>query len=101
MTTYAEYIAEYDAAASYDVDNSTSLAARFIVAVRGMLRFASMSRREGLSMEHDPSILQDQLNQALAWLEANQTVSESSRTANPDVSHADFSGFGQYGGDYR
>ena len=100
-TTYSSYVDEYDATLGYDIENDVAKAKRFVVAVRGMLRFATMSTRDSVSMEHDPKILQAELERALAWLDANQPTTEAQRLANPDVVHADFSGFGQYGGSYQ
>lgn len=100
-TDYSSYVDEYDATCGYDTENDVSKCKRFIVAVRGMLRFASMSRRDSVSMEHDPAILQKELDRALSWLDANQLTTEAQRLANPDVVHADYSGFGQYGGSYQ
>lgn len=97
-TSYSDYVDEYDATCGYDVENDASKAARFVAAVRGMLRFASMSNRGDLRMEHDPTVLRDELTRAIAWISANPTAAQ--RLANPDVVHADFSGFGQYGGLY-
>lgn len=95
-TAYSSYVDEYDATCDYDTANDVSKARRFIVAVRGMLRFSSSSSRDGVSMSHDPAILQDQLKAAIAWLAANTDPSDT----NPDVVHADFRTFGQYGGGY-
>lgn len=97
-TSYTTYVDEYDATCGYDTEFDVSKCKRFIVAVRGMLRFASTSSRDGVSMEHDPEVLRKELDRALAWLAANQTLTEAQRLTNPDVVHADFSGFGQYGG---
>ncbi len=95
-TSYSSYVDEYDATCGYDTENDVSKCRRFIVAVRGMLRFASESSRDGVSMSNEPSILQDQLKAALSWLAANVDPSDT----NPSVVHADFSGHGQYSGGY-
>lgn len=95
-TSYSSYVDEYDATCGYDVEISMSKAVRFVAAVRGMLRFASVSNRGDVSMEHDPNVLQAELNRALAWIAANPT--DAQLLLNPSVVHADFSGFGQYGG---
>ncbi len=101
LSTYENVESELAATSDYDVERDVSKAKRHVAALRRKLHFASSSGRDGHTIQFQHQVLQDQLKQALAWIAANESVSESSRTSNPSVLHADFSGFGQYGGDYR
>ncbi len=84
------------ATASYDIDRDVAMAKRRVTALRRKLDFATTSRRDGQSMEFDFAIIQSQLQQALDWIQANETLTDAQRLSNPSVLHADFSTFGPY-----
>lgn len=101
LTTYAGVESELAATSSYDVDNDVDMCKRHVAALRRKLHFASSSGRDGVTIQFQHQVLQQQLNQALAWLDNQQSLTEVQRTSNPSVTHADFSSFGQYGGRYN
>ena len=98
LTTYSGVEAVLAATSDYDVTNDAAKAIRHVAALRRKLHFASSSGRDGVTIQFQQQFLADQLKQVIAWLEANGTLSDAQRTRNPAVTHADFSGFGQYGG---
>lgn len=87
LNTFAEVDAELAATADYDVEIDTSKARRRIAALRRKLDFASSSERNGTNIEYQQQIIQQQLQQAIAWLQANDTAN------HPSVIHADFGTF--------
>jgi hypothetical protein len=97
LSTYAAVDAELAETAGYDVERDVSQAKRRVAALRRKLDFASSSMEAGRELSFQQQIIQEQLNQALAFIRANEDVSDADRLRNPDVVHADFSGFGQYG----
>jgi len=80
----------------YDVDRDVTLAKRRVAALRRKLDFAASSARDGQSLQFQQQIIQDQLNQALAFIGAHETLTDAERLANPSVVHADFTTFGLY-----
>jgi hypothetical protein len=98
LTTYAGVDAELAATATYDVDYDVSLAKRRVSALRRKLDFASQSSQSGNQVAFQMQIVQDQLNQVLAWLQANGDPSNAQLLKNPSVVHADFSTFRGYSG---
>lgn len=101
LTTYSGIEDELAATSTYDVDGDVAMCKRYVAAIRRKLHFASSSGRDGVSIQFQHQILKQELDDALAWLAANRTETETQRLANPSVTHADFSGFGQYGGRYN
>lgn len=91
LTTFEDVDAELAATAGYDVDRDVSLAKRRVAALRRKLDFAMSSGRDGQNVAFQQQIIQDQLNQALAFVRANETLTEAQTLANPNVTHADFS----------
>jgi hypothetical protein len=85
--------AELALTAGYDIDNSLDLARRRVIALRRKLDLPHIVDNE--SQEHvelEMNIIQNQLQQALAWIRANSPANPN----NPDVVHADFSTFRGY-----
>lgn len=96
LTTPANVETELAATCDYDVERDVAKAKRRVAALRRKLDFASSSSRDGQSLAFQQQIIQEQLNQALAFVVANETTTEAQRLANPSVLHADFSTFGPY-----
>ncbi len=88
--------AELAATCDYDTTLSLDKARRRVAALRRKLDFAVSSARDGMSLQFQQQIIQDQLNQALAFVRANETPTSAQLLANPSVLHADFGTFGQY-----
>jgi len=84
------------ATADYDVEYDISKAKRRVAALRRKLDFPMSSGQGDNSMAFQMQVIQDQLNQCLAFVRANETPSEAQRLANPNVTHADFSTFRGY-----
>lgn len=91
LTTFEEVDAELAATAGYDVDGEVSLAKRRVAALRRKLDFAMSSGRDGQTVAFQQQIIQDQLNQALAFIRANDEPSDATLLRNPSMTHADFS----------
>jgi hypothetical protein len=98
LTTYDQVEAELAATAGYDVDYDVSLAKRRVAALRRKLDFAQQSAQGGQMVAFQMQIIENQLNQVLTWVRANDTPSDAQRLKNPSVTHADFSTFRGYGG---
>jgi hypothetical protein len=98
LNTFDEVNAELAATASYDVDYDISLAKRRVVALRRKLDFAQQSAQSGSMVAFQMQTIENQLNQVLAWVRANDTPSDAQRLKNPQVTHADFSTFRGGGG---
>ncbi len=98
LETPQQVEAELAATADYDVANDVGKAKRRVAALRRKLDFAAMSSEDGRSVQFQLQITENQLRQALAFVQANDSQSEAQRLANPNVTHADFSTFGQYAG---
>lgn len=96
LDTFAQVDAELAATADYDVEHDVAKAKRRVAALRRKLDFAASSARDSQSFEFQQKIIQDQLNQALAYVRAQETLTDAQQLANPSVLHADFSGFGGY-----
>jgi hypothetical protein len=97
FTNFAEAQAELIDTADYDVTYSVDKAQRFVAAARAMLTFSSLAMRDGTSLQFDMVRLENQMNQALRFLEIYGSPTEANRLRNPAVTHADFSTFGNYG----
>ena len=98
LETYGQVEAELAATAGYDVNNDLSQAKRRVAALRRKLDFAEQSDENGNEIRFNHQIVENQLNQAVAFVQAQSvdTGTEAERLANPDVVHADFAGFGGY-----
>lgn len=96
LTTLAQIEAELAATASYDVDNDVSKAKRRAAALRRKLDFPQSIGHGEANISYFMQVIENQLNQALAFVAAYDTPSEAQRLANPDVVHADFSNFHGY-----
>ena len=83
--------------ADYDVERSVANAKRRVAALRRKLDFAASSSQDNQSIQYAQAIIQEQLNQALAFVRAHESLTDAERLANPSVTHGDFSTFGQYG----
>lgn len=93
LTTYAQVEAELAATAGYDVNESVSEAKRRVAALRRKLDFAEQSDENGRMIRFNQQVVLAQLDQALAFVRANEDRSETQRIQNPTVLHADFSTF--------
>jgi len=97
LTTIAGIEAELVATADYDVENDVAKARRRVPALRCKLQYPSSMGRDQQSMQFAVQTIENQLAQVLAFIQANQPISEGQRLANPSVLHADFSTFRGYG----
>lgn len=97
LDTLAQVDAELAATSGYDVEGDVSKAIRHAAALRRRLHFAQSSGRGKMNMAFFMQAIQDQLQQCLAWINANNTSqTDAQRLANPSVTHADFSTFRGY-----
>jgi predicted ATPase len=96
LTTYENVEAELAATADYDVAQDADKAKRRIAALRRKLDFAAESSRDGQALKFQQQHIENQLNQALAWLRENGDQTNAQKLANPSVTHADFSTFRGY-----
>ena len=92
MPTAAEQLASlsaaYDAALDYDTEASIAKARAFVAACRGLLRFTMSSGGAGSSyIQNHPEVIERQLKEALAWLQANDP-----RLAGDGVLHLSLEG---------
>ncbi|MGD9720553.1 MAG: hypothetical protein AB7E98_05950 [Pirellulales bacterium] len=93
LTTLTGIEAELADTADYDVVFDVSKAKRRVAALRRKLDFPQSSGRGEQNVAFAIAAIENQLQQVLAWIAANDTPSDSQRLANPDVVHADFSNF--------
>ena len=93
LTTLSGIEAELADTADYDVAIDVSKANRRGAALRRKLDFPQSSGRGEQNVAFAMQAIENQLQQVLAWIAANETPSDVSRLANPDVVHADFSNF--------
>lgn len=98
LTNPNEIDAELAITADYDVCYDADKARRRVAALRRKLDFPQASGFEGYSMQFAMQAIENQLQQALAWLSANDTPSDARLLRNPSVTHADFSTFRGYTG---
>ena len=93
LTTIAGIEAELAATADYDVENDVAKAKRRVAALRRKLDFPASMGRDQQSMQFAVQTIENQLNQALQFVQASVSPSEAQQLANPSVLHADFSTF--------
>jgi hypothetical protein len=93
LITLAGIEAEFAATADYDVAGDVSKAKRRVAVLRRKLDFPQSSGRGEQNVAFAVQAIENQLQQVLAWIAANETPSDAQRLANPDVVHADFSNF--------
>lgn len=92
--TYAEVKAAYAANVGYDLDGDVAACREFIKACRLLLspqfgvKRASHGGRGAEEVELDQTLVEKQLNAALAWFAANSASSQAA-----SVIHPDFNGF--------
>lgn len=98
LTTIESIEAELAATADYDVAGDVAKAKRRVAALRRKLDFPSQMGRDSQTMQFAMQAIENQIAQALAFVQANQEVSEADRLRNPSVLHADFSTFRGYRG---
>ncbi len=96
LTTLAGIEAELAATADYDVTLDIPKAKRRVAALRRKLDFPQSTGRGEQNIAFAMQAIENQLQQALAFVAANDTPTEAQRLANPDVVHADFSTFRGY-----
>lgn len=96
-STRAEVLAEYADCCGYDVDGSVELCKRFIKACRLLLsplhtiKRSSHGGRQGNEVELDQSVIQKELDKALAWHRAASPTDPV--TGGGGVVFPDFSAF--------
>lgn len=88
---------ELQATDGYEFDGGVELAIRRVRALRAAMRLPESFNRRNEGATFDRKYLADQLQQALAYVAANQTQTDAQRLANPSVLHTDFSTFRGYG----
>ena len=93
LTTLSGIEAELADTADYDVALDVSQAKRRVAALRRKLDFPQSSGRGEQNVAFAMQAIENQLQQVLAWITGDETPSDASRLANPDVVHADFSNF--------
>lgn len=96
LTSLAGIEAELVDTADYDVALDVSKAKRRVAALRRKLDFPQSTGRGEQNVAFAMQAIENQLQQVLAWIAANDTPSEAQRLTNPDVVHADFSTFRGY-----
>jgi hypothetical protein len=96
LTTISGIEAELAATADYDVENDVAKAKRRVAALRRKLDFPQTMGRDQQSLQFAMQAIENQLQQALAFVQANVSPSEARQEANPNVLHADFSTFRGY-----
>jgi hypothetical protein len=96
LTTISSIEAELAATADYDVENDVAKAKRRVAALRRKLDFPSSMGRDQQTMQFAVQTIENQLNQALQFIQASASPSEAQRLVNPSVVHADFSTFRGY-----
>lgn len=92
LTTYAGVDVVLADTADYDVTLDLTKARRRVAALRRKIDFASEAKRGGEEYRFDVQVIQQQLQQALAFIGAQESQTDAQRLANPSVLHADFSG---------
>jgi tetrahydromethanopterin S-methyltransferase subunit H len=93
LTTLPGIEAELADTADYDVVLDVPKAKRRAAALRRKLDFPQSTGRGEQNIAFAMQAIENQLQQVLGWIMANDTPSEAQRLANPDVVHADFSTF--------
>jgi tetrahydromethanopterin S-methyltransferase subunit H len=93
LTTLAIIESELADTADYDVGVDISKAKRRVAALRRKLDFPQSSGRGEQNVAFAMQAIENQLQQVLAWIAANEAPSDASRLGNPDCVHADFSNF--------
>lgn len=93
LTTLTSIETELSATADYDVAIDVSKAKRRVAALRRRLDFPQSSGRGEQNITFAMQAIENQLQQVLAWIAANDSPSAAQRLSNPDVVHADFSNF--------
>lgn len=91
LNTPAEVDAELAATADYDVENDLAKAKRRAAALRRKLDFPSAAGRGEMNVSFQVQAIEGQLQQVLAWIQANDPNRRSGQ-----VIHADFSTFRGY-----
>jgi|GEM_PF-3125136 len=89
LTTLTGIEAELADTADYDVANDVSKAKRRAAALRRRLDFPQSSGRGEQNVAFAMQAIENQLQQVLAWIAANDTRTDAQGLANPDVVHAD------------
>jgi hypothetical protein len=97
LSTTAGIEAELAETADYDTSFDLSKARRRVAALRRRLDFPQSVGRGEQNISFYLQAIENQIQQALAFIAANQTLTDAQRQANPDVTHADFSTFRGYG----
>ncbi|MCI0492258.1 MAG: hypothetical protein L0Z07_04900 [Planctomycetes bacterium] len=88
LSTLAGIEGELAATADYDVAFDVPKAKRRVAALRRKLDFPQSSGRGEQNVAFTMQAIENQLQQVLAWIAANDTPSEAQRLANPDCQSA-------------
>lgn len=97
FTTPAGIKAVLDDTLDYDIESDATKANRRLKALRAKKQEAlSSASRGSSSYSFDLAQLEKDIQEVMTWINANTTPTDAQRNANPSVTHADFSTFGQY-----
>lgn len=97
LTTPEGVAAELIATAGYEFEGGVELAKRRVKALRCKLDLPQAFNRNSQGASFYLKATQDQLDQALAYIAANEVLTDEQRLANPSVIHTDFSTFRGHG----
>ncbi|WP_425618039.1 hypothetical protein NA78x_001732 [Anatilimnocola sp. NA78] len=97
LTTITGIEAELAVTADYDVENDVAKAKRRVAALRRKLDFPQSMGRDQQTMQFAMLAIENQLKQALEFVQDTIVPSDAGRLSNPDVLHTDFSTFRGYG----
>ena len=98
LSSLAAIESELADTAVYDVAQDATKAKRRVAALRRKLDFPQSTGRGEQNIAFAMQAIENQLQQVLAFIAANDAPSEAQRLSNPDVVHADFSTFRGYCG---
>lgn len=96
LTTIEGIEAELAVTADYHFPVDIAKANRRIAALRRKLDFPMSMARDQQSLQFAMQAIENQIAKTEAFVQANQTLSDAQRLANPSVLHADFSTFRGY-----
>ncbi len=92
LTTLSGIESELATTADYDIALDVAEAKRRVAALRRRLDFPQSSGRGEQNVAFAIAAIENQLQQVLAWIAANEMPSDAQRLSNPDVVHARLSG---------
>lgn len=99
-STFAEARTAYLASTDWEVEQDVAKAKVVVSSINAMIAFAEAASQGGgqgsQSFNLNFQQLVNEKTKALAFVQANATPSDAQRQNNPDVTHADWSGFHNY-----